>query len=167
MKLYTWTTPNGYKVPIMLEELGLPYEIVPVNISAGDQKKPDFQKMNPNRKIPVLVGYLHNFAWIKDVGSVLADYLLPEGKYVFFVNNIDFLKKYRVALGGGATETLKDLIAKRILDGRDRQPRTSANSDSAASTWVAACAANFSVALAKERALSAATCSARFWEEMA
>jgi hypothetical protein len=52
--------------------------------------------------IPVLVGYLHNFAYLKDVGEVLADYLTPEGKYLFFVNNIDFLKKYRVSLGGGA-----------------------------------------------------------------
>jgi len=49
-------------------------------------------------KIPVLVGYLHNFAWLKDAGEVLGDYATPEGKYVFFVNNIDFLKKYRVML---------------------------------------------------------------------
>lgn len=49
-------------------------------------------------KIPVLVGYLHNFAWLKEAGEVLADFVEPEGTYVFFVNNIDFLKKYRVAL---------------------------------------------------------------------
>lgn len=55
MKLYTWTTPNGYKVPIMLEELGLPYEMIPVDIRKGEQKKPAFLKMNPNNKIPVLV----------------------------------------------------------------------------------------------------------------
>ena len=55
MKLYVWKTPNGYKVPIMLEELALPYELIPVDISAGEQKKPDFLKMNPNHKIPVLV----------------------------------------------------------------------------------------------------------------
>ena len=54
-------------------------------------------------KIPVLVGYLHNFAWIKDVSEVLADYLVPDGKYILFVNNIDFLKKYTVSLGQGAT----------------------------------------------------------------
>lgn len=54
-------------------------------------------------KIPVLVGYLHNFAWLKDVGEVLADYLVPEGKYVFFANNIDFLKQYRVPFGAGLT----------------------------------------------------------------
>lgn len=48
--------------------------------------------------IPVLAGYLHNFAWMKDVGEVLGDFLDPAGTYVLFVNNIDFLKKYRVAL---------------------------------------------------------------------
>ena len=55
IKLYAWTTPNGYKVPIMLEELGLPYEIIPVDIHKGEQLKPAFLAMNPNNKIPVLV----------------------------------------------------------------------------------------------------------------
>jgi hypothetical protein len=48
--------------------------------------------------IPVLAGYLHNFAYLKDVAVVLGDMLSPAGTYVFFVNNIDFLKKYRVPL---------------------------------------------------------------------
>jgi hypothetical protein len=48
--------------------------------------------------ISVLAGYLHNFAYLKDVGQVLGDMLSPAGTYVFFVNNIDFLKKYRVPL---------------------------------------------------------------------
>ncbi|SFG43443.1 hypothetical protein SAMN05518801_12612 [Novosphingobium sp. CF614] len=52
-------------------------------------------------KIPVLVSYLHNFAWLKDVGEVLAEVFTTDGTYVFFVNNIDFLKKYTVALPGG------------------------------------------------------------------
>ncbi|MDB5238532.1 MAG: Glutathione S-transferase [Candidatus Kaiserbacteria bacterium] len=55
LKLYTWKTPNGYKVPIMLEELALPYEVIPVNISKDQQKTPEFLAMNPNHKIPVLV----------------------------------------------------------------------------------------------------------------
>ena len=50
-------------------------------------------------KIPVLVGYLHNFAWLKDTAEVLADYIDPKGSYLFFANNIDFLKKYRVPFG--------------------------------------------------------------------
>lgn len=49
-------------------------------------------------RIPVMAGYLHNFAWLRDAGEVLADHLDPGGTYVFFVNNIDFLKKYRVPL---------------------------------------------------------------------
>jgi GSH-dependent disulfide-bond oxidoreductase len=55
LKLYTWTTPNGYKVPIMLEELGQEYEMIPVDITKGEQKKPEFLAINPNHKIPALV----------------------------------------------------------------------------------------------------------------
>jgi GST-like protein len=53
--LYTWTTPNGRKVSIMLEELQLPYRVHPVNIGQGDQFKPDYLKINPNGKIPSIV----------------------------------------------------------------------------------------------------------------
>jgi GST-like protein len=53
--LYTWTTPNGRKVSIMLEELGLPYEVHPIDISKDDQFKPDFVAINPNSKIPAIV----------------------------------------------------------------------------------------------------------------
>lgn len=55
LKLYTWKTPNGYKTPILLEELGLEYELIPINITKGEQKTPEFIAMNPNGKIPVLV----------------------------------------------------------------------------------------------------------------
>ena len=55
IELYTWTTPNGYKPLIMLEETGLRYEIRPVDIGAGDQHKPEFTRINPNGKIPALV----------------------------------------------------------------------------------------------------------------
>ena len=50
--LYTWTTPNGRKVSIMLEELALPYRVHTVNIGQGDQFKPEYLKINPNSKIP-------------------------------------------------------------------------------------------------------------------
>ncbi len=53
--LYTWTTPNGRKVSIMLEELGLPYRTHAINIGKGDQFKPDYVKINPNAKIPSIV----------------------------------------------------------------------------------------------------------------
>jgi GST-like protein len=53
--LYTWTTPNGRKVSIMLEETGLPYAVHPINIGQGDQFKPEFIAINPNGKIPAIV----------------------------------------------------------------------------------------------------------------
>ena len=53
--LYTWTTPNGRKVSIMLEELGVEYTVHPINIGEGDQKTPEFLKIGPNNKIPVIV----------------------------------------------------------------------------------------------------------------
>src|SRR3978361_2542878 len=48
-------TPNGWKISIMLEELGLPYTVIPVNIRAGDQFKPEFLKLSPNNRIPAIV----------------------------------------------------------------------------------------------------------------
>jgi hypothetical protein len=52
---YTWPTPNGHKVHIMLEETGLPYTVHAVNIRQGDQFKPEFLKLNPNHRIPAIV----------------------------------------------------------------------------------------------------------------
>ncbi len=52
--VYSWATPNGHKVHIMLEECGLPYRAIPVDIAAGDQFKPDFLKISPNNKIPAI-----------------------------------------------------------------------------------------------------------------
>ena len=51
LDLYFWTTPNGYKVSILLEELGLQYNVVPVHIGKGEQFNPDFLKISPNNKI--------------------------------------------------------------------------------------------------------------------
>jgi GST-like protein len=55
--LYTWTTPNGHKVPIMLEETRLEYTTHAVDLSKGEQKKPDFLALNPNGKIPAIVDH--------------------------------------------------------------------------------------------------------------
>ena len=54
VRLYTWTTPNGRKVSIALEELGVRYEVCPVNLGANEQLRPEFLALNPNHKIPVL-----------------------------------------------------------------------------------------------------------------
>jgi GSH-dependent disulfide-bond oxidoreductase len=55
--LHYWTTPNGHKVTIFLEEAGLAYKIVPVNISKGDQFKPEFLALSPNNRIPAIVDH--------------------------------------------------------------------------------------------------------------
>ncbi|MGH7844046.1 MAG: glutathione S-transferase family protein [Candidatus Binatia bacterium] len=53
--LYTWGTPNGKKVSIMLEEVDLPYEVHPINLGKKDQFRPEYLEINPNNKIPTLV----------------------------------------------------------------------------------------------------------------
>ncbi len=53
--LYTWPTPNGHKVHIMLEECALPYKVHAIDIGAGDQFKPDFLKISPNNKMPAII----------------------------------------------------------------------------------------------------------------
>ncbi|MGI9367120.1 MAG: glutathione S-transferase family protein [Rhizobiaceae bacterium] len=53
--LYSWTTPNGRKVSILLEELGVDYTVHPINIGEGDQKTPEFLAISPNNKIPAIV----------------------------------------------------------------------------------------------------------------
>jgi GST-like protein len=55
IELYTWPTPNGHKVHIMLEELGLKYNVHAINIGAGDQFDPAYLKLNPNNKMPTIV----------------------------------------------------------------------------------------------------------------
>jgi len=55
LDIYYWPTPNGHKVVIFLEESGFEYHIIPVNISKGDQFKPDFLRLFPNNKIPAMI----------------------------------------------------------------------------------------------------------------
>lgn len=55
--LYYWPTPNGHKITIFLEEAGLDYQIIPVNIGTGDQFKPDFLRIAPNNRMPAIVDH--------------------------------------------------------------------------------------------------------------
>ena len=55
LDLYYWPTPNGHKVTLFLEETGLPYQLKPVDITKGDQFRPDFLRISPNNKMPALV----------------------------------------------------------------------------------------------------------------
>ena len=55
IQVYTWTTPNGYKIHIACEEMGLQWKPVAVDIGKGDQFKPEFLKFSPNNKIPAII----------------------------------------------------------------------------------------------------------------
>ncbi len=55
IEVWTWPTPNGHKVHITLEELGLPYKVIPINIGKGEQFKPEFLAITPNHRIPAIV----------------------------------------------------------------------------------------------------------------
>jgi GSH-dependent disulfide-bond oxidoreductase len=83
--LYTWTTPNGRKVSIMLEELGLPYTVVEVDIQAGAQFDPEFLRISANNKIPAIVDHESGLSMMES-GAILlylADktsrFLAPDG----------------------------------------------------------------------------------------
>lgn len=68
--LYTWGTPNGRKVSVMLEETGLKYQAFPINISKDEQFAPDFLKVNPNNKIPAIVDHEPPASYGKEPVSV-------------------------------------------------------------------------------------------------
>ncbi len=55
IEVYSWPTPNGHKVHVMLEECGLPYRVIPINIGTGNQFAPEFLAISPNNKIPAIV----------------------------------------------------------------------------------------------------------------
>jgi glutathione S-transferase/GST-like protein len=73
LQLFYFPTPNGRKVSIALEEMGLPYEIVPVNITQGEQQKPEFLEISPNNRIPALVDWSEDGERIKlfESGAIL------------------------------------------------------------------------------------------------
>lgn len=79
-ELYTWSTPNGRKISIMLEELSAPYEIHPVNIDAGEQFTPEFTKLSPNQKIPALVDRDKNLS-IFESGAILMYLAEKHGRF--------------------------------------------------------------------------------------
>ncbi|MYI88743.1 MAG: thiol:disulfide oxidoreductase, partial [Gammaproteobacteria bacterium] len=56
-ELFYWTTPNGHKITMFLEELDLEYKVVPVNIGKGDQFEADFLKISPNNRIPAMIDH--------------------------------------------------------------------------------------------------------------
>ena len=89
--LYTWATPNGRKVSILLEELGVDYTVFPVNIGAGEQHKPAFLENSANNKIPAIVDH-ENGMQLMESGAILI-YLSDKYKQ-FFAN--DLLERSRI-----------------------------------------------------------------------
>ena len=70
--LYTWSTPNGRKVSIMLEECNLNYNVKPINIVKDEQFDENFLKLNPNNKIPVIIDSDNNVS-VMESGAILSD----------------------------------------------------------------------------------------------
>lgn len=79
--LYTWTTPNGRKVSILLEELNVPYTVHSIDIGAGDQMKPDFLKIGPNNKIPAIIDQ-DNGQTIMESGAIMLYLAEKYGKFI-------------------------------------------------------------------------------------
>lgn len=69
--LYTSPTPNGHKASIALEEMALPYNVIPVDLRKGDQKTPEFLRMNPNGRIPVIVDRDNDDFVVFESGAIL------------------------------------------------------------------------------------------------
>ncbi len=94
--LYFWMTPNGYEVTILLEELGWRYNVLPVHISKGKQFRPEFLKVSPDNKIPVLVyndGPDGKLITLFEIGAILL-YLAEKSAWQFFP--ADMLRRYEV-----------------------------------------------------------------------
>ena len=86
--LYTWFTPNGRKVSIMLEEIGMDYNVHVINISKGEQHDPDFLKIAPNNKIPVIVDS-DNGMTLMETGAIL-QYLAKKSGQLMPTDEADY-----------------------------------------------------------------------------
>ena len=78
---YTWTTPNGRKVSILLEELGVDYEVHSINITQGDQTSPAFLKISPNNKIPAIIDRDNGIS-LMESGAILLYLAKKYGKFL-------------------------------------------------------------------------------------
>jgi len=78
---YTWTTPNGRKVSILLEELGIDYAVHSINITQGDQNSPEFLKISPNNKIPAIVDR-DNSLTLMESGAIMLYLAEKHGRFL-------------------------------------------------------------------------------------
>ena len=129
--LYYWTTPNGHKITIFLEEAGLRYKITPVNISQGDQFKPEFLTISPNNRIPAIVDHEPKDGGkpipVFESGAILLYLAEKTGKFM----NPDFRRK--VGRWAGSVRwpvkpsfqpvcAIKDPLCDRPICKRDESP---------------------------------------------
>ena len=89
--LYTWSTPNGRKISIMLEELGLEYKVYPINITKNEQYSTDFLKLSPNNKIPAIYDRENKIS-LMESGTILL--YLAEKYNKFFPKGLNEKYKY-------------------------------------------------------------------------
>ena len=80
--LYTWTTPNGRKISIMLEELGVPYTAHAVNIDKGEHRTPEFEKISPNIRIPAIVDREADDFAVFESGAVMMYLAEKTGRFI-------------------------------------------------------------------------------------
>ncbi len=78
--LYTASTPNGWKASVMLEEIGMPYTVHPISLSNGDQKTPEFLRINPNGRIPAIVDRANGDFPIFESGAIMLYLAKKSGK---------------------------------------------------------------------------------------
>ena len=78
--LYTASTPNGWKASVMLEEIGMPYTVHPISLSKGDQKTPEFLRINPNGRIPAIVDRANGDFPIFESGAIMLYLAKKSGK---------------------------------------------------------------------------------------
>ncbi|MEK9910620.1 MAG: glutathione S-transferase family protein, partial [Candidatus Puniceispirillum sp.] len=88
---YTWTTPNGRKVSILLEELGVDYKAIPINIGQGEQMVPEFLEISPNNKIPAIYDHETGIA-LMESGAIMIYLAEKYGKFL----PSDLMKKAKV-----------------------------------------------------------------------
>ncbi len=78
--LYTASTPNGWKVSILLEELGMPYRVIPIDFDTQDQKTPEFLKINPNGRIPAIIDRANGDFAVFESGAIMIYLAKKAGK---------------------------------------------------------------------------------------
>ena len=88
--LYTWTTPNGRKISILLEELGINYNMIPINITKNEQFSNDFLKISPNNKIPAIFDHENKIS-LMESGAIMI-YLAEKYKNFIPTANVERMK---------------------------------------------------------------------------